>query len=68
MFVMISGSRRTVVGVDSDRMKLYKFDPATQVKGAIADIPKTSRYVAAAEVNSKGTKYAIEHEDVAEAV
>ncbi len=29
-------------------MKLYNFDPATQVKAAITDIPKPKRYLTAA--------------------
>jgi hypothetical protein len=38
------------------------------VKTAIADIPNANRYVAAAKVNSRRPKYAVEDENVAEAV
>jgi replicative DNA helicase len=64
----ISGSRRAVVGVECGRMRLYNFDSARQVKAAVPDIPKASRYVAAARVNSRRPRYAIEHENLAEAV
>ena len=64
----VSGATRTVVGVDTNRMKLYTFDPATQVKTAITDMSKANRYVAAARVNSRRPTFAIEDEDVAEAV
>jgi replicative DNA helicase len=64
----ISGSRRAVVGVDSGRMKMYNFDPVTQVKGAITDMPKAKRYLTEAKVTAKSPKYAIENDNLAEAV
>ena len=64
----ISGSRRAVVGVDSGRMKVYDFDPAMQVRNAMTDTPKASRYLTAARVSARRPTFAIEDEDVAEAV
>ncbi len=64
----ISGSKKAVVGVECGRMKLYNFDPATQVKAAITDMPKPNRYFAAAKVNARRPKFAVEDENVAEAV
>ena len=64
----ISGSRKAVVGVNSGRMKLYDFDPATQVKSAITDIPKANRYLTAAKVNTRKPKWSIKDENLAEAV
>jgi hypothetical protein len=48
--------------VKGGRIKLYDFDRAQQVKAAITDIHTPKRYVAAAKVNSKRPKYAIEDE------
>jgi len=64
----ISGSRRTVVGVESGRMKLYNLDPATQVTAAITDMSERKRYLTAAKVSARKPTFAIEDEDMAEAV
>jgi archaellum biogenesis ATPase FlaH len=64
----ISGSNKAVVGVDSGRMKLYNFDSATQVNAAIKDMSKVKQDVAAAKVYARRPKYAIEDENLAEAV
>jgi replicative DNA helicase len=64
----ISGSRKAVVAVDSRRMKMYNFDSAMQVNTAITDMPKPKRYLTQAKVNSRRPKYAIEDENLAEAV
>ena len=49
-------------------MRLYDFDPATQVKAAITDMPKAKRYLTAAKVNTGTPNFFIENEDVAEVV
>lgn len=64
----ISGSRKAVVGVDSGRMKMYDFDPTTQVKAAITDMSGTKRSLSAAKVNPRRPKFAIDAEELAEAV
>jgi hypothetical protein len=64
----ISGSRKTVVGVDSGRMKMYDHDPAAQVKSAMTDMPKVNRYRTAAKVSARKPTFAIENENLAEAV
>jgi replicative DNA helicase len=64
----VSGSRRTIVGVDSGRMKLYDFDPTTQVKAAIKDISKPKLYRTADKVSARRPRFAIEEEDLAGSV
>jgi hypothetical protein len=49
-------------------MKVYNFDLATQVKGAITDIPEAKRYLTAAKACARKPKVAIEDENLAEAV
>jgi hypothetical protein len=64
----ISGSRRTIVGVDSGRMKMYDFDPAPQVKAAITAMPQAKRNLTAAKVYARKPKCFIEDENLGEAV
>jgi archaellum biogenesis ATPase FlaH len=64
----ISGSRKAVVGVDGGRMKMYDFDTSGQVKAAMTDIPTRKGYPATAKVNSRRPRFAIEDENLAEAV
>jgi replicative DNA helicase len=62
------GSTKAVVGVDRGRMKIYDFDPATQVKAAITDISRSKRTSIAKAVNTRKPKFVIEADNLAEAV
>lgn len=63
----ISGSTKAVVGVDTNRMKIYDFDPAAAVAQKVTDMRKTKQSTAAARVNAKKPRFAIDDEEMAEA-
>jgi replicative DNA helicase len=55
----IAGSRKTVVMVDSARMKIFELDQAEQVKEAITSMPPKKAHSVAARVAARSPRFAL---------
>ncbi len=63
----LSGSTKAVVGVDTNRLKLYDFSEAAQVTEELIGMHKTKQNTAANRVNARRPKHALDDEEIAEA-